>query len=319
MNILALRTLKVSTLALSIVLASCGENSTPAEANKDTADGNLASGQVLARVNGEEITIYELNNELSRMKISEETREVMSRNILKSLVVRTIFEQNAKKNKLDRAPNIMMDIERSKSTVLAKAYLQSQMVKKPEPSRSEIEAYIFDNPSIFANRAYYTFDTIILSNDYLSKEKTERWESVTDLDDIESELLQEGLDYKRMPYTAFSEILPAGVLNDMPQLKLNGDVFFIVMKDVSYLNIYKTSRPAVLTGEKAFSAAAGRLSAKKTKEFLVRLEADAFTSANIEYFGDYQSLSDNPKAPSSIEEKENLNKEDVISSLEKDK
>ena len=121
MNILALSILKVSTLAFSVVLASCGENSTPAEANKDSADEKPAPGQVLARVNGEEITIYELNNELYRVKISEDSREAMSRNILKSLVIRTIFEQNAKMNKLDRAPNIMMDMERSKSTILAKA------------------------------------------------------------------------------------------------------------------------------------------------------------------------------------------------------
>ena len=315
MNILALRTLKVSTLALTILLTGCGEKTT----QQDAADENFVSGQVLARVNGEEITIYELNNELSRMKISEDTREEMSKNVLKSLVVRTIFEQNAKKNKLDRAPNIMMDIERSKSTILAKAYLQSQMVKKPDVPRSEIEAFIFDNPNLFANRAYYTFDTIILSNNYLSKEKRERWESVTNLDDIESELLQEGLDYKRMPYTAFSETLPAGVMDDMHQLKLNGDVFFIVMKDVSYLNIYKTSRPAVLTGKKAVAAAEGRLSVQKTKEFLVKLEADAFTSANIEYFEDYQSLADKPKASSDIEAKKNLNKEAVIPLLEKDK
>ncbi len=296
MNILKSRTLKISTVALSILLVGCGENSTDEKADKKT-DDNQPSGQVLARVNGEEITIYELNNELSRVKASEENREAISRNLLRSLVTRTILVQNAKKNNMDRSPNIMMELERSKATILAKAYLQSQLIKRAEVPRSEVESYIFDNPSKFANRAYYTFDTIILSNDYLSKERRERWETVTNLDEIESELLQDSLDYKRMPYTAFSETLPAGVIKDMPEIKMNGDVFFIVMKGVSYLNIYKTSRPAVLTGEKAFAVAEKHLSDQKTKEFLVKLETDELAAANIEYLGDYKDLTPEAKVP----------------------
>lgn len=290
MNILALGTLKVSTLALAILLTGCGEKST----QQDAVDEKLASGQVLARVNGEEITIYELNNELSRMKISEDTREKMSRNVLKSLVVRTIFEQNAKKMKLDRTPSTMMEVDRSQATILTKAYLQSQMVKKPEPSRSEVEAFIFENPYMFADRAYYTFDTIILSNEYLTKERREAWEKVTNLDEIESALIQEGTDYKRMPYTAFSETLPIGVMRDMEEIKKNGDVFFIVMKGVSYLNIYRDRRPAVLTGEKAYIASQKYLSAQKTKEFLLKLEQDALAVAAIEYLGDYMDLNVTP-------------------------
>lgn len=305
MNILKSRTLKISTVALSILLVSCGETSTDEKTDKKANDSQPA-GQVLARVNGEEITIYELNNELSRVRTSEKNREAVSRNLLRSLVTRTIFEQNAKKNKIDRSPSIMMELERSKSTILAKAYLQSQLIKRPEASRSEVETYIFDNPNKFANRAYYTFDTIILSNEYLLKERRERWESVTNLDEIESELLREGLDYKRIPYTVFSETLPAGVMQDMPSIKLKGDVFFIVMKDVSYLNIYKTSRPAVLTGEKALVVAEKYIANKKTKEFLVKLEADELGSANIEYMGDYKDLIPVAKVPTGSEVKEEI-------------
>ena len=296
MNILKSRILKISTVSLSILLVGCGETSTNEKSDKDHND-NQPSGQVLVRVNGEEITISELNNELSRVKTSEENREAISKNLLRSLVTRTIFEQNAKKNNMDRSPNIMMELERSKATILAKAYLQSQLIKRPEASRSEVEAYIFDNPNFFANRAYYTFERIILSNEYLSKERRERWESVTNLNDIESELLREGIEYKRMPYTVYSETLPAGILEDMPELKVKGDVFFIVMKDVSYLNIYKTSRPATLTGGKAFELARKYLSNRKTKEFLVKLESDALVAANIEYLGDYADLTPAEKTP----------------------
>ena len=299
MNILTCKTLKISSLALSFLLASCGDNSTPTDAD-NPSDNSQPSGQVLARVNAEEITIYELNGELSRVKVTDENRESMSRNMLKSLVVRTIFEQNAKKNKLDRSPNVMMELERSKATILAKAYMQSQIVKKDEVSRSEVEAYIFDNPNFFANRAYYTFERIVLANEHLLKERRERWEDVTNLNDIESELLREGIEYKRMPYTVYSEALPAGILEDMSELKVKGDVFFIIMKDVSYLNIYKSSRPASLTGEKAFALARQYLSNQKTKEFLVKLEADALDAAAIEYLGDYADLAPTEEIPAEV-------------------
>lgn len=311
MNILKSRVFTASTLVFSLMLAGCGESSTPSESDKEVK-AKQHSGQVLARVNGEEITIYELNNELSRVKVTEETREAVSRNILKSLVSRKIFEQNAKKLKLDRSPRMMMEIERSKATILAKAYMQSQMIKIPEVSRSEAESYIFDNPHMFADRAYYTFDTIILPNKYLTKERRESWEKVTNLDEIESILLQQGLEYKRMPFTAYSETLPAGVVKDMPTLKMNGDVFFILMKDQSYLNIYKSSRPAVLTGEIAFKVAERNLSNQKTKEFLVKLETEVLNSSTIEYLGGYEGLKPEIIIPTDdVEVKEEVDTKDT--------
>lgn len=317
MNSICSRTLKISTLALSVLLASCGEDSSQT-LNKQEAD-EKPSGQVVAVVNDEEITIHELNSELSRVKLTESNREKMTQTMLKSLVTRTVFKQNARKMQMDRFPNIMMEIERSKATILAKAYLQSQMINKPDVPRSEVEAYIFDNPHKFSNRAYYTFDSLIVPNTYLTKERREAWETVTDLNEIESVLLSEGLDYKRVPFTSYSENLPAGVVKDMPKLKLNGDVFFILMKGQSYLNIYKDSHPAVLTGEEAFKVAKKYLTTQKTKEFLVKLEADVLANASIEYLGDFKYLSEKENTAEDAAANDEDSKPAVTPTVEDDK
>lgn len=314
MSILRSTTVRLSALVFAMLLYGCGESTTPSK--DEGADASAQpSGQVVARVNGEEITIHELNNELALINANDENRDKIRRDILKSLVTRTLFEQNAKNIQLDRSPAVMMEIERSKSSLLSKAYIQSQIINAPVVTRKEAEDYVLDNPNIFSERAHYQFDTLVVSNTYLTLEKREAWEKVTNLDEIESVLLAEGVEYKRIPFGAHTEQLSAPIRNNIQELKLSGDAFYMVFKNNTYISIYKESRPAVLSGTAAISVATQYLNSVRIKEFLVKLEKDVTSSATVEFFGDFSSLATSKK----MDDEEVKNKADSVVSKPKEK
>jgi len=130
-----------------------------AACDKKGADGSgeVKAGQSIVRVNGDEITIHQLNLEMQRANIQPAQQEVAGKQIAKSLVDRQILVQEAVKSKLDRNPNVMQAIESAKAQILAQAYLESKVPSTP-PTEAEVVAYRTQHPEIFANRKVYVMD-----------------------------------------------------------------------------------------------------------------------------------------------------------------
>jgi EpsD family peptidyl-prolyl cis-trans isomerase len=290
-------------VGLSLLLVACGGNNADqtndggaGEANTTgNDDGLVLEGQVVAQVNGEEITIHELNVEIARLNIPVGAdRKPIEENVLRSIVSRKVFEQQAKAAGLDRSPEVLLDLRRTRSALLAQAYLRSRSNERPVVSRREADQYVLDNPAFFANRTYYIFDSIIVPTTALSEEIKDKYEASGNLNDIESDLLREDKQHQRRPYTIYSESLPAAMIEKMPELQRDRTVFFLVQGASTYITQFQESRPAVLSGEEAIDAAIRVLTNQKAREFITSVEVDAVNAADIKYLGDYTNLGEQP-------------------------
>ena len=289
-------------VGLSLLLAACGSDSEPQEANGDDAkantpdDGLVLEGQVVAEVNGEAITIHELNVEIARLNIpADADRRPIEENVLRSIVSRKVFEQKAKEAGLDRSPEVLLDLRRTRSALLAQAYLRSRSGERPIVSRREADQYALNNPALFANRTYYIFDSIVVPTTDLTEDVKDRFEEIGNLNDIESELLNQETQHQRRPYTIFSETLPAAMVEKMPELQRDRTVFFLVQGATTFITQYQESRPAVLAGEEAIDAAMRILTTRKSREFLASIELNAVEESNIVYSGSFSNLQDKPE------------------------
>src|SRR5690606_37345712 len=113
-------------LAMSVMLVACGGDK----------EGGKPAGQSVARVNGEDITVHQLNAELERVPPGQ---PVSRKDVLDGLIGRQLLLQQAKKEKADRDPRVLQAIERSKDQILVQHYLQEKIGKPAQPSEAEIE------------------------------------------------------------------------------------------------------------------------------------------------------------------------------------
>ena len=151
----------IGVLALACVaLAGCGREQ-PAQP---------ASGQALASVNGEEITVLQLNEEMQRAGVPAARQEAAGKQLLQVLIDRTLLEEAAAQEKLDRDPKVMQAIERARALIVAQAYMQKRVGDAGRPSQAEIRDYFDKHPQFFAERKQFTMNQLIMPAAALSPE-----------------------------------------------------------------------------------------------------------------------------------------------------
>jgi EpsD family peptidyl-prolyl cis-trans isomerase len=183
-------------------------------------------GQTLASVNGEEITVSQLNEELQRANVSSAQQEQASRQLLVSLVDRQLLLAEAGKDKLDRDPKVVQAIERAKAQILAQAYLQKRIGQPARPSKEEVSQYFNQHPELFSQRKVFQMRQLVLSTDDVTTEVKGVIDAAKSLDEVATWLSAHKVKFAAAPLTRASTDLPPELskrLLAMPQ----GQLFLI--------------------------------------------------------------------------------------------
>lgn len=152
-------------------------------------------GQTLARVDGEEITILQLNDELQRANIQPGHEDEARKQLLESLIDRQLVIDEAKRNKIDRTPDVMKDIERAKMQIISEAYIDNITAKITKPSKLEIEEYYQKNPELFSRRKQFDLtDLQVPTQSFDGKFKAEM-SSARSLNEVIGWLDKNGIQY----------------------------------------------------------------------------------------------------------------------------
>lgn len=138
-------------LVCSIFLAACGRSG-----------GDKPATQVAAKVNGEEISVHQINNAMTRSgAVSPEQVKTISSQVLERLIDQQLMIQKATENKLDRDAAIVTAIENSRRQILAQAYLERTAANADKPTPEEIGKYYAEHPPLFAKRRVYRFQEFV--------------------------------------------------------------------------------------------------------------------------------------------------------------
>lgn len=165
-------------LFLSSMLAACGR---PA----------IEEGQVLARVNGEEISIHQFNFAMTQASVRPQTSADQAE-LLDKLIGRQLAIQQALEKKLDRRPEVMMRVEEARRDILADAYAKELSAAAPGPNSDDVAKYFRDHPALFSERKVYRLREITLTNDAPALPQVqERLDKKQDLPDVLTWLRQQ--------------------------------------------------------------------------------------------------------------------------------
>lgn len=131
-------------------LAGCG--------NKD---GNKTATQVVARVNGAEISLYQVNHLLSKAgNIPQDQMERARKGVVDRLIDQELLATKAIEEKLDRTPETSMAIELARREILARARIEQLLASGAKFGPGDVTRYYGAHPELFSERQVYSLQEI---------------------------------------------------------------------------------------------------------------------------------------------------------------
>lgn len=242
------------------------------------------TGQVAATVNGDEITVNELNGELQTMRVPPEApKKQVEQFALQRVVERKMLADVARKRGLDKNPQFLLAQRRVDEGLLVQA-LQADIAKAvPRTTREAAQKYIEQNPQLFAERKIYAIDQIQFLRP--ANIATLPLAAAKTLGDVAGVLSGAKIEFRRatVQYDALT-VNPALTAEIAKILARNPEEVFVFADQpqgapapVMYANHVVGSRVEPFIGEKAIAFA---------QQLLQRQEVQKSLQANLKKFTD---------------------------------
>lgn len=242
------------------------------------------AGQALASVNGEEITVLQLNEEMQRANVPASQQATASKQLLESLIDRQLLQSEAAKDKTDRDPKVVQAIERAKALIVAQAYMQKRIGTVNRPSKQEVEEYFTKNPQFFSERKQFDMKELVIASTDMNDQLKAAMDRAKSLDEVATWLDTNGVKYARTQLSRTSaDLAPelSSKLISMPK----GQLFIIREGDRTLLIALADVKDTPVNLTQAMPQIEQFLFNKKTKDAadaeIKRLRA----TAKIEYLG----------------------------------
>lgn len=229
--------------------------------------GGKPSGQVVATVNGEEITALELRQEMGNFSSRDpKVMKAAQQRALQGLILRKLIVQQAKDQKLDKQPDYTLQVHRGEENLLVQLYQRKIAGSVAVPSRAEAETYMAANPAKFSGRRILIVDQIVAPPNKIAPAQ---FEATKTLDDVKALL-----DANNVPYQ--TNVAAIDTLSMDPRLleqieKLPADEVFVIPQSGNLLfNKISETRPVPFRGDPAVAYATNALRAQRAQEAVVR-------------------------------------------------
>jgi EpsD family peptidyl-prolyl cis-trans isomerase len=266
----------VVAAVIANVLGACGQG-----------NDNPPSGQVVAKVNGQEITVHQVKSEFSALGSSGTTPEaVPGKRVLDSLIDEQLLFEKGKEHQLDHDPQVMQAIEGARRQIIVKAMQADLTAGLPQPAPADVRAFYDANPALFARRRIYTFHQFVIDRAHFSHRLKARLDRARSREAILAALKAENVTYREFVSTRSAEQLPMVALpviaamhrGDITAINDGGETTILQLVDfVEHAVTIREATPLIVDY---------LLSTKKRELVAERLKALRAT-ARIEYMGPF--------------------------------
>ncbi|WP_426163670.1 hypothetical protein [Sandarakinorhabdus sp. DWP1-3-1] len=268
-------TMLASAAAATLFLAACDK--TP----------KAPEGQVVATVDGQEITIHELNGELATIpnRGGDAPRKLVESVALARVIERKMLAAEAEKLKLDKSPQFLLAKERTEEGLLVQALQADIQRKVPKATREAAQKFVSENPQVFGDRKIFTLDQI----QFLRPANIDQLglKDAKTMADVERILTDANVEYRRAPQQIDSLTVNPALTNEIIRITAssNGEPFMFADQPagapapVIYVNNVTATKSQPFTGEKAISYAQNVLQRQNTQKSL----ADALKAYQTDY------------------------------------
>ncbi|MBC7755462.1 MAG: peptidyl-prolyl cis-trans isomerase, EpsD family [Bdellovibrio sp.] len=238
------RHLTLLLIIATITLSSCGK--------KGEATSKKSDSQVVAIVNGDEITIHQVNFQLSRLgQMNEAQAKLASKKVLSKMIEMQLLKQQAIEQKLDKNPGMLQAMEATKDQMLAQAYLESVLAKTLKPSNSEVDEFYKTHPELFENRRVFRLQELVVNVDQSKLAEVEAsLNGIKGINEIATWIKEKKYPVVANTAVKEAEALPSDMLKKLQVLK-DGEVLILPSQGALHVIHLAASQTAPITRSKA--------------------------------------------------------------------
>jgi len=246
------------------------------------------TGQVVATVGDQEITMRELNAETQQVTNPDpRAHKAAQMSALENIVARTVLAKAAVDQGIDKSPDFQLVKQRAIDTLLAQSLESKIAAAVPKVTNDDADRFINQNPDIFAQRKIFTVDQIRMARPS-DPGIVKQLEPLKTLADIETFLNQQKIEFQR----STGNIDAVGVDPRMIAaiLKLPaGEVFVIPSNNMLLVNQIKDTRIEPFTGPPAEAYATQIMTRQRTQDSVGRQVSALYAKAKstIHFNKDY--------------------------------
>ncbi len=260
------KTLTILLLASALTTAGCKR---------------AATGQVVAVVNGEEVSLSELNGELQRAAQQGGDKKVVQAAALQGLIDRKLLVQASRERGIDKDPEYLQQQRRLNDELMI-SMLGKQVTKNvPVPSSAEVDKYIAANPDMFAQRTIYALDQIQFAAPD-DRAKLKALEADHSLDEVAATLTQMGIKFARQKGVMDSAQTPPGLIKQITNLPPT-EPFVLASGGRVIVSVIADKRVQPLDGDNARQLATQVIRRDAVADIAKKQVKQARDAAKIEY------------------------------------
>ena len=239
-------------------------------------------GQVAATVNGEEVTLQEINTELQNTPVPATVdKQKAERALLQRVIERKLLAGLATKKGIAGTPAYLAQKRRVDEMLLAQTYARQQMEAVQLPSQAEVAKFMQDFPGAFGQRQQLILDQIRFATP-TTADALKGIETVHNLDGVAAFLGQRNIKFVRTPAALDTASVPPGLLravNGVPA----GEPFVIPTGPVTTINVITGRKPITNDPAQAQTAAVNAWRQQKVQQMIAGQLKNARAGADIVY------------------------------------
>lgn len=206
------------------------------------------TGQVAAKVDGDEITLTELNTELQGAQIPKGAdTKAIQRQALQRVVDRKLLANAAREEKIDQSPEFVVRRQQLEEALLVQMLSQKMARALKAPTAAELDKFANDNPNIFAGRQILSIDQVRFPPPQ-NPDFMKQLAATKTMPDVIAVLGRAGIKYERGTTAMDTARIPpqlAAQIRNVPP----GEPFVLPAGNLLLVNLVTGSQPAPLPPE----------------------------------------------------------------------
>jgi EpsD family peptidyl-prolyl cis-trans isomerase len=229
----------------------------------------VPTGQVVATVDGDEITLREVNAELAAYNFPDEkSRKTAQQQALRAVLNRHILAKAARERGLDKTPDYALMKQRAEDVALVQEMENSISKSVPQATREEASRYVIDHPDLFAERKIFLVDQVRVRQP-LDPKISAQLKPMSSLDQVIALFTQNNIQFTRNSDKIDAIGNDPKFIEQIVKLKPT-DLFTVPVGQFLVINHVRETQVQPFTGDQAVNYATELLTRQHRQEAVLR-------------------------------------------------